>query len=258
MTAVILTAGRGGRLRAVVGDQPKCLARIGGCTILDRQMRALRDSGVSKITVVTGYAAATVREACGPGVQFVHNPTYASTNSLYSLWLARDLLTQGFVVLNCDVVFHRQILVDLLSARYEDALAMSAVSDEEPYGDEEMKLRVRRGRVVDIAKTILPGDADGENIGIAKFGRAGAALLIDELDRMVADGRVTDWLPAAFARFCRYRPLRAVDHRGYAWIEIDSPADYRRACTQIAPALDDAPAGGALSDRAARRAAGHV
>jgi choline kinase len=258
VTAVILTAGRGGRLRAVVGDQPKCLARVGGCTILERQMRALRASGISRIIVVTGYAAPVVRRACGPGVHFVHNPIYASTNSLYSLWLARDRLTQGFVVLNCDVVFHRQILADLLSARYEDALAMSAVSDDERYGDEEMKLRVRRGRVVDIAKTIRPGDADGENIGIAKFGPTGAAHLVDELDRMVAGGRVTEWLPAAFRRFCRQRPLRAVDHRGFAWIEVDSPADYRRACTQIAPALDDAPAGGASADLAARRAAGHV
>ncbi len=39
MRAVILAAGRGYRLRDVTGDHPKCLARIGNCTLLERQIR---------------------------------------------------------------------------------------------------------------------------------------------------------------------------------------------------------------------------
>jgi len=34
MRAVILTAGRGGRLREVTGERPKCLANVGGWTLL--------------------------------------------------------------------------------------------------------------------------------------------------------------------------------------------------------------------------------
>jgi ankyrin repeat protein len=48
-----------------------------------------------------------------------------------------------------------------------------------PYGDEEMKVRVRRGRVVDMSKTMDPEDADGENLGIVKFGPEGARLLVE-------------------------------------------------------------------------------
>ena len=54
------------------------------------------------------------------------NADYDSTNSLYSLWLARDLLRDGFVVLNGDVLFHDQLLWDLLTSRDEDALLMAA------------------------------------------------------------------------------------------------------------------------------------
>jgi choline kinase len=119
------------------------------------------------------------------------------------------------------------------------------------YSDEEMKVCVRGGRVVDIAKTIDPAEADGENVGIAKFGAAGAAVLIEEMQALVGRGTVREWLPAAFARFCRRRTLHAVDHRGYPWIEIDCPQDYWRACTHIAPALDS-PA------HSARRSSRHV
>jgi choline kinase len=235
--AIVLAAGRGGRLSGVTGDHPKCLARVGSCTLLERQLAALRSCGLEDITVVVGYHAADVLRVCGPGVGFIHNTSFASTNSLYSLWLARDLLADGFVVLNCDVLFHQQLLIDLLSARYEDALLVAGRGDE-VYRDEEMKVCIRGGRVVDIAKTINPAAADGENIGVAKFGRSGAAALVEELSRLVDAAAVHEWLPAAFNAFCRRRPLWAIESRGFPWIEIDFPEDYWRACSEVLPAIE--------------------
>ena len=237
MQAVILAAGRGGRLTTVTGNHPKCLARVGSCTLLERQIATLRSCGLDAITVVVGYHAADVRRVCGPGVGFVHNTRFASTNSLYSLWLARNTLADGFIVLNCDVLFHEQLLVDLLTARYEDALLVAGRGDT-TYSDEEMKVCMRGGRIVNIAKTLDPVAADGENMGIAKFGRAGAGLLVEELNRIVGGGGVREWLPAAFNAFCRRRPLWAVESRGFPWIEIDFPEDYWRACREILPAID--------------------
>jgi L-glutamine-phosphate cytidylyltransferase len=241
MRAVILAAGRGGRLRAVVGDRPKCLARVGDCSLIERQLRSLRACGVDSIAAVVGHGADDVVQACGTQVEIVHNVRHASTNSLYSLWLARDLLvgiSDGFVVLNCDVLFHDQLLRDLLTARYEDALLMAARTDAQNYGDEEMKIRMRAGRVVEIAKTIDPAEADGENVGIAKFGGRGAAVLFEEIDALVAAGATRHWLPRAFDAFARRRPLHVVETRGYPWTEIDVPEDYWRACAEVLPAID--------------------
>src|SRR5205814_887249 len=123
-------------------------------------------------------------------------------------------LAGGFVVLNCDVLFHPQLLADLLTARYEDALLMAARGDA-VYSDEEMKVRVRAGRVVDLAKTIDSAEADGENVGIAKFGANGAGVLVEELNRLVTAGAVRAWVPEAFAAFARRRPLHVVETRGF-------------------------------------------
>ena len=237
MRAVVLAAGRGMRLREVTGDRPKCLAPMGDCTLLERQLRSLRRCGIGPIAVVAGHGAADVRRVCGPRVEIVVNTRYESTNSLYSLWLARDLLRDGFVVLNCDVLFHDQLLWDLLTARDEDALLMAAPRGQ-VYGDEEMKVRLRAGCVADISKDLAVAQADGENVGIAKFGAAGAALLVHELSEALADGGSRDWLPRAFAAFARQRPLYAVETRGFPWTEIDSPDDYRRACDHVLPAID--------------------
>jgi choline kinase len=238
MRAVILAAGRGRRLRDVIGDRPKCLARIGERTLIERQIRSLRACGVDTITVIAGFQAGIVRRTCGPGVDLLVNARYDSTNSLYSLWLARDLLLDGFVVLNCDVLFHDQLLRDLLTARDDDALLMAARRGE-VYSDEEMKILARRGCVNAIAKTLTDADADGENVGIAKFGAAGAAALVAAMDRILAAGGTREWLPRAFAEFAVARPLRIVETRGYPWIEIDFPEDYWRACTEVLPSITD-------------------
>ena len=243
MRAVILAAGRGSRLQGVTGRSPKCLARIGELTLLERQIRSLRDCGVGDIVVVAGYRAEQVRRTCEPGVDLVINARYETTNSLYSLWLARELLMDGFVVLNCDVLFHDQLLSDLLTSRDEDALLMAAPRGQ-THSDEEMKVRLRAGCVADIAKTLAPEETDGENVGIAKFGVAGAALLVEELSRALADGGQHDWLPRAFAAFARRRPLYVVETRGFPWTEIDSPEDYWRACADVLPAIVDRHAAG--------------
>jgi choline kinase len=174
-------------------------------------------------------------------VTFVEHARYAQTSRMYSLWMARPLLYGGFVVLTCDVVFHPVLLDDLLCARHDDALLLAYREANQPlFGDEEMKVKVRCGRVMDMSKTMDPAEADGENLGIVKFGPAGAAALVDIMDRLIAAGGVKDWAPRAFAEFAKTGPLHAVGTRGLPWIEIDFPEDYHRAvrsCRRWIPIL---------------------
>ena len=237
MKGIILAAGRGSRLNGGSGDMPKCLVTVGGETLLSRNVRILRAAGIDEIVIVVGCAAETVRRTM-PGVTFVENAIFAQTNSLYSLWLSREHLTDGFIVMNCDVLLHPQLVMDLLSSRHEDALLLAYRDEDTEYGDEEMKVRVRCGRVVDISKTMAPEDADGENLGVAKFGPAGARLLFEEAGTLVGAGEVKAWVPRAFKEFAQRRPLHAIGTRGLPWTEIDFPDDYRRAVEVVLPDIE--------------------
>jgi choline kinase len=237
MRGIILAAGRGARLNGGNNDMPKCLVSLGGETLLSRNINLLRRAGVDDVAVVIGCAADTVRRTCH-GVTFVENARFAQTNSLYSLWLARPLLADGFVVMNCDVLVHPQLLTDLLTARHDDALLISYRDEHTCFGEEEMKVRVRCGRVVDISKTMDPELADGENLGVVKFGAAGARLLIEEMDALVADNQHKAWVPRAFKAFAERRPLHAIGTRGLPWTEIDFPEDYRRAVEVVLPQIE--------------------
>lgn len=239
MRGVILAAGKGSRLNGTAAETPKCLVELGGLTLVERQIRALRRSGVDDIVVVVGCQADRVRRVCGNRITYVENARYGQTNSLYSLWMARALLYEGFVVLNCDVLFHPVLLHDLLTARHENALLLAYREADQPlFGDEEMKVRVRCGRVVEMSKHMDPAEADGENLGIVKFGSRGAAALVDVMDRIVADGGLREWAPRAFSEFARSEPLHAIGTRGLPWTEIDFPEDYRHAVDDVLPEIE--------------------
>jgi choline kinase len=239
MRAVILAAGRGSRLNGVAGDGPKALVRVGALTLLERQIRALRRVGVHDITLVVGCGADQIRRQCGGSVRYIENPRFAETNSLYSLWLARGELAAGCVVLNCDVLFHTQLLEDLLTARHDAALMLAyRQAVDAPLGDEEMKVQVRGGRVVAMSKAMDPADADGENVGLLRFDAPVVPMLVECLDGIVEAGGLREWAPRGFAAFASKHPLYAIGTRGYPWIEIDFPEDYERAVRDVLPLVE--------------------
>jgi choline kinase len=239
MRGIILAAGKGSRLNGTAGDRPKCLVEAGGLTLVERQIQVLQHAGIHDITVVVGYQADRVRSICRHRATYVENTRFAETNSMFSLWMARALLYEGFVVLNCDVLFHPVLLNDLLTSRHENALLLAyREADQPPFGDEEMKVQVRCGRVREMSKQMDSEDADGENLGIVKFGPDGAAELVTIMDRLVSAGNLREWAPRAFRDFAQVRPLHAIGTRGFPWIEIDFPEDYQRAVREVLPQIE--------------------
>jgi len=238
MKAIILAAGKGTRLNGH-DLKPKCLFEVGGQTLLARQVEALSEAGIDEIVIVLGFEADRIRRLYEHTATFVINERFGETSSLYSLWLAREHLLDGFVVLNCDVLFHPQLLARLLSSPLEDALLIDLVDRNNNHlGDEEMKIKLSEGLVVDISKDMDPAEADGENVGVVKFSAGGARKLVEEMDALIANGRLREWAPRAFREFAQRFPLHAISTDDYPWIEIDFPEDYRRATEEVFPLID--------------------
>jgi choline kinase len=238
MKAIILAAGKGTRLNGV-DLKPKCLFEVGGETLLDRQIATLRELHVDDIVIVLGFEAERIRRRYEHAASFVINSRFEDTSSMYSLWLAREHLLDGFVVLNCDVLFHPQLLARLLSSPAENALLIDLVDKNDNHlGDEEMKVKLSDGLVVDIRKDMDPAEADGENVGIVKFSADGARRLVEEMDTLISSGQLKDWAPRAFREFATRFPLHGISTEDFPWIEIDFPEDYRRAREEVFPQID--------------------
>src|SRR6187399_1638473 len=122
LQAIILSAGQGRRLLPHTADLPKCLLKISGHTVLERQLLALRAAGVDSAAVVTGFAAGLVDEeiaqSCpaGMSVRTIENPRYATSDNLISCLAARGAMDRDFLLVNGDTLFQPGIARLLLAS----------------------------------------------------------------------------------------------------------------------------------------------
>lgn len=233
--AIILAAGDGRRMGRLVEDRPKAMLAVCGRLLVDRQIAILKRAGYREVAMVVGYKQERLRAHLGDRVRFVENAHFSNTASLYSLWLAANLLEEGALVLKSDVLFSGTMLDRLLNAPAPDALLFDP---SRPPGPNRAKVKVAGPFVVDLSRDMPLEEARGEAVGIVKVGPEGGRRLQPILDQVVAAGNRTAWAPFGFARLARTWPIVAVDTAGLPWIEIDTPDDLRRAEREIAPFID--------------------
>lgn len=237
---IILAAGRGIRLGDLTADIPKCLLKVGGKSLISWQVEALSNRGIDEIHVVVGYEHEKVMKELLQNmpliinIAFIYNERWSTANNIYSLYTAREVSTNGFVLINSDDVFHSGILKILLDDPAPDSIS---VDDYKKLGDEEMKVRVVDRCLAEINKTMPPESADGEYIGIAKFGRDGARELFAVIEEFVHRDDLNVWYEAAFGVLAKRRNIRAVSTGGLPWTEIDTPADLDKARNNIFPLI---------------------
>jgi len=243
--AIILAAGRGSRLGDYTTGLPKTLLPIGGSTIFDRIVTGLNKIGIKDVVVVTGHAARSLEThalSCSSKLvnndvsfQFVLNDNL-DVGNIYSFWLARDKMTEDFVLLNSDVVFDYEIL-DLL--KQDGNRSSLAIDNYKALGEEEMKVRVTKGQIIkEISKNLDPTTADGEYIGIMKLSGGDAAMVLEQIEDLLTEKRFPLYYEDALRKIANKNNfLMACSTRGLPWTEIDTVEDMQYAQTIILPQL---------------------
>jgi L-glutamine-phosphate cytidylyltransferase len=234
MQAVILAAGSGSRLTEISHGLPKCLIPVGEKPLIQHQLEALSDAGIGKILVIVGYKADEVRKVVGNQVTYIENDQYEDTNSLYSLSLASEWVKGPFVLMNCDVLFHPDILHRII-AKGGNALAYDSTSS---FGQEQTKVAIQEGRIVDIGKDLPTELSRGENLGIMCFNAEGSKALFASVKSLANNGWKKSWVIEAVRSACRVVPIKGVNIAGLPWVEIDFPSDYNRAQKETWPAIE--------------------
>lgn len=234
MRGIILAAGKGSRIADMTEGLPKGFLKIGDVRIIDHQIQSLRSLGISEIVIVTGYKSICFEEAYGKcaDITLVYNPFYAHCNVLGSVWFARKWLKDGFFFLHGDTYFDPTILKDLAQSKEEIVLAV----EKKRTVEEEMKVRIEDGKIVEINKTMACLSAQGEFIGIAKFNKRSVPIIIDRINYNIERlGRLNDFFEVVIQSMIdEGQSIYPLDTNKRFSIEIDFPEDYVRALQKIA------------------------
>ena len=134
-TGVILAAGRGSRLKELSLTQPKPMIVVNDVTIISNLVRSLVRAGLKKVVVVVGYMSDVLMDHLSPfssqtELVFIDNKDFATTNNIYSLWMASDHLKDGFFLYEADVFTEESLVHDFMKSRYENVMLVDKFTDE--------------------------------------------------------------------------------------------------------------------------------
>jgi len=256
--AVILAAGFDRRLMPLVADKPKALLDVKGKPILERQIDALRESGVQQIAVVRGYKKEQFAPL--PNVRYYDNDAFEESGELESLLRAGAELSGTVIVMYGDILFDRNILDRVLESTGDITLVCDrswpetrgaragaeadlVVETPTPRRHHRFLADGQPVHVSAIGASLDPDEATAEFIGIAKLSARGCQIL-GEVYRALRDrdanaavheaaslhtAKLTDLLDEVIRRG---HPVASVGiYQG--WLEVDTFDDYRRAWLEV-------------------------
>ncbi|MDH4154259.1 MAG: phosphocholine cytidylyltransferase family protein [Nitrospira sp.] len=239
MKAIILAAGVGKRLWEVTQHRPKCLIEIGGRSLLHRYLESLAAVGIRRADIVVGYKqemirAAVAADSCGVRVTFLVNEEF-HRGSISSLWIARSAFDDDTIVMDADVLFHRDILRRLVASSFENALLMDETVTQT---GEECMVVVAGGRVIALTKK-MPDHYDyaGEGVGFLRVRHADTPWVVSSLRGCIETNMWQMEYEDALLEY--FREVRVGHEKigGLPWTEIDFVNDIKKAELEVLPRL---------------------
>lgn len=230
-TALLLAAGMGSRLSPMTDSTAKCLVQVSGIPILERLLRTLSGHHFTRLVVVVGHESDSIQDYLGDhsgdiAISYVVSPCYRTTNNIYSLWLAREVIDEPFVLIESDLVFDESLLNGMMKT---DRIAISR------------QLAWMNGTTVTLAGSGVSAFCLGEmsrpdathykTVNIYSFSRATWRRVCERLNTYVLARRTGDYYESVFAEMVAdgSLTLSPVLFEANSWYEIDTPADLAAA-----------------------------
>lgn len=239
-TAVILAAGMGTRLARELDDRPKGFLRVGDRPIIEESIQRLAGAGIRDVIIVTGHHAEfyeSLNIVHGPSVRTVYNSRYADSGSMYSLYCARDLIDEGFLLLESDLIYEPRALTALLDQPAADALLLSGPTGA---GD-EVYVSTQDGHLVGMSKDVDAlsgaGEVSGELVGIVKISVSLFRIMVRIAKRAFAESLYYDYETDCLVAAATERRIACLLVADLVWAEIDDPAHLKRARDTVYPEI---------------------
>jgi phosphoenolpyruvate phosphomutase len=258
--AVVLAAGRhdyGKQFRLLLKNNPIVNLDVNGQTLLERNLKELRDAGVGVVTVVGGFQGEKI---AADGTKLVLNKNWDGSGNLGSFALglesakARTIVCYGDVVL--DSVLARQALgqkQDVCLIVDRTAVTGNSARDKQhdwvrtakPSGKKRDLTYAAQQRVVEIGKTLSPkGDDIYEFTGILVLSPKGVTIVKKHLaaakksyarkkffgSKNFSAGTLNDFINYLVSKKVRVTAWETAS----GWSEIHDFSDYQAVCKQVA------------------------
>ena len=236
---IILTAGQGKRLLPLTTNNPKCLVKLFGKSLLEWQMDIYENFKINDISVVKGYFQEKINIS---NVNYFINSKYAETNMVETLFCAREKMFDSIIVSYGDIIFEKEVFEKLYCETEDISLIIDKnwleywkIRFDNPLDDvESMKIN-SEGYITNIGQKVKNlKDIQGQYIGLMKFQNDGLKFLTSFYDKsksIAKNGKNPLNSNLSFEKSYMTDLLQGMIDEGYkikaipinsGWLELDS------------------------------------
>jgi len=228
MKVIIMAAGRGTRISRHINKMAKCTLEIKGQkTLIEYIIEAFQNKGIRDIVLVVGYQGASLESLTAKyGIKIHYNNFFDITNSIASLWFARQELEgqDEVILMNGDVFFEERFIDTLVAER----LSPVFYADERRVKEADYRFCYRNGLLVKHGKDLKSEETTGEYVGVAKISGPDVAKVRARLDEMIGAQKHSLWWEDTIYDYCAEEEVYVRNVRDLFWAEIDYIEDYQR------------------------------
>ena len=218
-----MAAGIGKRLYALNINKPKCLINIGSTTLIHRSVYLLLCIGISDITVIVGFKGHLIRNELNNDVAYFKNPDFNTTNSIKSLWYAKDLLEGDVLLLNGDLYYEH----DILDYAINQTNPVVMLADSTRIDNADYRFGFCGNQINRFGKHLTNQETNGEYIGIVRIDQSFIKTFKQALEEMIILGKSNVWWEDVLYSFIEKNiPIHYFDVAGTFWSEGDTLQDY--------------------------------
>jgi len=231
-TALLLAAGTGSRLYPLTKSSPKCLTLVNETSIIERLVSNLKNQGFKRLVIVTGYEKECIMEFLGNksedlSIEYIYSPLYRSTNNIYSLWMARNMIREPFVLFESDLVLNTSLLDELV---FPDRMAIAKM---QPWLNGTTVSVNEMNQVTQFHKetTDTYTDIRYKTVNIYSFSLSSWQAIVKKLNQYISEGSVNCYYETVLSEMIDDKSLTfesvSFDHK--PWYEIDTVNDLAEA-----------------------------
>jgi choline kinase len=233
MNVIILAAGFGSRLKPLTNNVPKPLLLVGNKSLLQYKIDSLRSMGFNdqQIVVVVGYLKEKII-ASFPTITFIENKEFATTNNLYSLWLAKEYVKGGFILLNGDTWHSPHIFETFFSQGNRDFFNLSSfigIDSSKKKSDDLCAAVDEKGSLIKVDFNIKYEDCAGKSVQFSWFNATDTLIFFKYIEDCLSRKEFSIGANIIPSDVMKKMNVKIIDVKGLPWLEIDTLADFETA-----------------------------
>lgn len=231
--AIILVAGYEEKLSPYTDLMHQCMFKVGSKTVLEKLLSNLNVCGLEEAVLVVGHKADVIKEKIGNKfenlkIKYVENENYASTNVIYSLFLAKDEINQDFLLIDGDMITELDFVSALVNDENENVMAVDFSNQNK---ENIVVAKILNNKITEIGKHVKK--LDDENfarfLGLSKFSADFGNKLKNVITHFVENNEVKNIYEDAINELLEEEKVTVFNSRKYNWFEIDTLSEFEKA-----------------------------